>query len=71
MVFCFHKWEVIEIVYHPPTAGKFANCSEHVIRIMFNGFSNIHLRCKKCGTIKTEEEYGDARSLMKKKQIKE
>jgi hypothetical protein len=68
IMFCFHKWKIKEVVYHPPVkVDSVDNVSEHFARIVLNGVSNIHLQCEKCGDIKTQEEYGDARSLMEKK----
>jgi hypothetical protein len=66
IMFCFHKWKIKEVVYHPSNVKSFNNASYRMAKIMMYGYSNIHLQCEKCGDIKTQEECGDARSLMEK-----
>lgn len=59
-MFCFHKWKVDNYNFTPPNdrIKSFKNASEFFVRSVFEGVTNLYLRCDKCGDIKTETVFG-------------
>ena len=62
MMFHQHYWEEVKRTYSSPVlVSNFKGSSETAEKIAF-GFTNVELRCSKCGDIKFSQAIGKAGS---------
>ena len=58
-MFCFHRWKIDKVSFTPPNNRVISVTGYSLSRSIFEGTTNIYMRCVKCGKLDTDKCYGE------------